>query len=169
MQTFSAVARTRNPRPVKNVHLDNVRENKKLRDTTQSSKWKMGIKYEFTSANTPQQYGVVEVKLALIKKQGRAMMEQAYVPLNWRYLLYREVFYCATLLDGLIIIEIDGVKKTRFEHWNGKLPQFAHHLHIRGEAGVVKTCTVTTKAFFRCFLGLVFGPPILRPLVSILL
>ena len=48
-------------------------------------------------------------------------------------------------MDGLIVIEIDGVSKTRYKHWSGQLPRFAHHLRTWGEAGTVKTATDTTK------------------------
>ena len=44
----------------------------------------------------------------------------------------------------MIPIEIDGVTKTRVEHWCGELPGYAHHLRTWGEAGVVKLKTKTS-------------------------
>ena len=55
-----------------------------------------------------------------------------------RYKLFREDIATATYLDALIPIELDGVIKTRVEHWCGELPEYAHHLRTWGEAGVVK-------------------------------
>jgi hypothetical protein len=43
----------------------------------------------------------------------------------------------ATLLDGLIPIEIDGIVKTRYEHQFGSLPPFAQALCTCGEADTV--------------------------------
>ena len=39
------------------------------------------------------------------------------------------------------MVEINGVKKTQYEHWCGKLLQLANHLRTWGEAGTVKTIT----------------------------
>ena len=50
----------------------------------------------------------------------------------------------ATLLDGLMSIEIDGVINSRYEHWCGMNPKFAKYLRLWGEAGTVKTKTTTT-------------------------
>ena len=45
-------------------------------------------------------------------------------------------------LQGLEIIEIDGVTKTRIEHLTGKLPPFTkYHLYVYGEAVVIKVKT----------------------------
>ena len=70
-------------------------------------------------------------------------MHHVNVPEEIRYKLYREAFTIATHLDGLKVIAIDGVDKTRYEHWCGKIPRFANHLRTWGEAGTVKT--ITTK------------------------
>ena len=62
--------------------------------------------------------------------QGDAprMMIAANVAYPLRYKLYRKAFTCATLLDGLVVKEIDGVEQTRVEHWSGKLPNWAKAL-----------------------------------------
>ena len=41
------------------------------------------------------------------------------------------------MLDGLVPIDIDGKVATQYEHWCGKVPQFAKYLHTWGEAGTV--------------------------------
>jgi len=61
-----------------------------------------------------------------------------------RYNFFREAITTTTLLDALIPIEIDGVTKTRVEHWCGELPGYVHHLRTWGEAEVVKLKTKTS-------------------------
>ena len=47
---------------------------------------------------------------------------------------------CATMLNWLQVIEIDGITKTRYEHWypKGSLLRFANSLRTWGESGIVK-------------------------------
>ena len=42
-----------------------------------------------------------------------------------------------TLLDGLILIQLNGKTDTYFEHWNGELQNWTQNLRIWGESGVV--------------------------------
>jgi hypothetical protein len=66
------------------------------------------------------------------------MMSAANVPKTIRYKVYAEAIKTATLLDGLMLMEINGVTKMRYEHWTDKgNPIFAKHLHMWGEAGTV--------------------------------
>ena len=78
------------------------------------------------------------------QEQGRAMMIAANVPYAVRFVLYHEAYTCATQLDWLVVVEIDGVTKTRVEHWCGELPRWAKALRTWGEAGVVKVKATTT-------------------------
>eukprot|EP00957_Ditylum_brightwellii_P156851 11938276-Ditylum_brightwellii.AAC.1 len=50
----------------------------------------------------------------------------------------------ATLLDGLVIVEVDGEKKTCYEHFHGNVPKFAKYLRTWGEVGTIKTHKKTT-------------------------
>ena len=50
----------------------------------------------------------------------------------------------ATLLDGLVVTTIEGIKRTRVEHWGGSLPRWVSYLRTLGEARVVKLKTKTT-------------------------
>jgi hypothetical protein len=45
------------------------------------------------------------------------MMIRANVPIEWRYLLFPYAFKTATLLDGLVPIELNGKLATRYEQW----------------------------------------------------
>ena len=127
--------------PVRIVRMDGSGENMKLKQRSESSDWKLGIEYEITARNTPQQNHLAEIALTVIANRGRALMHNANVPERTRYKLFREAFSTATHLDGLKVVNLDGVKKTRYEHWCGKVPRFAKHLRTWGEAGTVKTVT----------------------------
>jgi hypothetical protein len=65
-------------------------------------------------------------------------MHRANIPLTLRYKLWREAFKTVTMLDGLMVIEIEGVHATHYFHWSGKEPAFAKHLKTWGKAGTVK-------------------------------
>ena len=131
-------------KPVQVLRMDNAGENKKLHKALNSSRWKMYPEVEYTAKDTPKQNHQAEVAFDTIYGRGRAMMTAANVPTGKRYLVAYKAFETATKLDGLIPITIDGVTKTRVEHWSGKLPRYANHLRTWGEAGVVKTKTDTT-------------------------
>eukprot|EP00957_Ditylum_brightwellii_P048690 3694382-Ditylum_brightwellii.AAC.1 len=72
------------------------------------------------------------------------MIQKANLPKAMRYKLFPKVFVTDTLLDGLVVVSISGVKKTRFEHFSGRIPKFVSHLQSWGEAGTVKTNKKTT-------------------------
>jgi len=130
--------------PVKIIRMDNAGENKKLEARMQSVDWQMNIKVEYTARDTPQQNHLAELAFAVIANRGRAMMSKANIPMETRYRLYSEAFKTATLLDGLVITTLDGKSLTRYEHWDGKLPEFAKHLRTWGEAGTVKLRDLST-------------------------
>ena len=123
--------------PVSIIRCDNAGENKKLKDRLQSKDWKLDIDFEFTARNTPQQNHLAEIGFTILFNRARAMMHRANIPLDMRYKVVREAIKTASLLDGLAVIELDGKTMTRFEHWSGKIPKFANHLKIYGEAGTV--------------------------------
>ena len=130
-------------KPVGIVRCDNAGENKALKTRSDSADWKLEIDFEFTARSTPQQNSPVEVGFATIGKRGRAMMIAANISYAMRFKLYREAYECATMLDGLVVIDLDGVSKTRLEHWGANLPNWTMALRTWGEAGVV---TLTSKA-----------------------
>jgi len=130
-------------KPVKHVRCDNAGENKLLQQRCNSKDWKLDIDFEYTARNTPQQNHLAELGFAVIANRGRAMMHRANIPLRQRYKLYPEAFKTATLLDGLGVIDIDGVNETRYVHFSEKNPKFSKHLRTWGEAGTV---TLKSKA-----------------------
>eukprot|EP00957_Ditylum_brightwellii_P118084 9005761-Ditylum_brightwellii.AAC.1 len=129
---------------VKYIRLDNAGKEKALEKRCESAVWKLGIQFEYTLHDTPQQNSVVEVGFATIGNQGQAMMVAANVPEKAMCKLFREAFTCATMLDWLAIITLENMTKTQVEHWNGSLPWWCRALRTWGKAGVMKTKTKTT-------------------------
>ena len=64
--------------------------------------------------------------------------------MEMRFRLFGEIFTTITMLDGLTIMDIDGLKQSRYEHAFKKKPKFVKYLRTIGEAGTVKITTNTT-------------------------
>ena len=124
-------------KPVGIVRLDNAGENVLLQQRANSADWQLGIDFEFTPRNTPQQNHLVEVGFAIVANKGRALMHHANIPIELRYKLFREALMTATLLDGLAVITLNEVKAPRFMHYYGHMPKWVKHLRTWGEAGTV--------------------------------
>ena len=149
---------------ITHLRLDNAGENKLLQTRCSSKDWKMKCEFEFTARDTPQQNSLAEVGFATLANRGRAMMHRANLPMMDRYRLAHEAFQCATHLDGLTVVEINGVRKTRYEHFVGQNPMFAKHLRTWGEAGTVKIKTSTSpklndKGTHCMFVGYTYNHP----------
>jgi hypothetical protein len=129
---------------VTHIRLDNAGENTKLQARAESAAWKLGVQFEYTVRDTPQQNHLVELGFAILGTKGRACMVAAHVPMDVRYKLFQKAFEYATDTDGLQVGTVDGRTTTRYKHFCGKNPKFAHHLCTWGEAGTVKTKTKTT-------------------------
>ena len=126
------------------LRMDNAGENLKLEQRLRSKDWKLYPTIEYTARSTPQHNHKAEVAIATIVKRGRAMMIEANVPEEMRYVIQHKAMETAGKLDGLIMKNINGVIKSRVEHWSGKMPSYSKYLREWGEAGVVKTKTNTT-------------------------
>jgi hypothetical protein len=124
---------------VKTIQQDNAGKNKLLQSRSDSASWKLGIAFEYTASNTPQQNHLAELAFATVINKARAMMAAAYVPLNVRYKLWKEAICTATDLDGLLLVTLNNKVATKYEHAFGKNPKFALHLQTWGEARAVKT------------------------------
>ena len=126
--------------------------------------WKLPIEFDFTARDTPQQNSLAEVSLATIANRGRALMAAAAVPEAVRRRIWNEAFKTATLLDGLIPVEVNGKTASRFVHWMGSNPKFAKHLRVWGEAGTVKVRTkvwpkLKDRGIPCMFVGYALGHP----------
>jgi hypothetical protein len=130
---------------IKRIRCDNAGENKLWEARCKSSAdWKFSIDFEYTAARTPQQNSKVEVGFAVIANRGCSLMAAANVSAIIRRVIWNEAFDTAMLLDGLMVVTVNGITKTRYEHFYGTLPNFVQYLHTWGEAGVVKTWSLTT-------------------------
>ena len=97
--------------------MDNAGKNVTLQKRSYISDWKLGIDYEITARNTPQQNHLADLAFSHLANLGRALMNHANVPLLWRFKLFVEAFKTVTMLDGLHVFELDGDKATQYEHW----------------------------------------------------
>jgi hypothetical protein len=129
---------------VRFLRMDNAGENKSLQQRCESADWKFNITCEYTAAMTPQQNHLAEIGFTVIANRGRALMARANIPTKVRYQVWKEAFKVATLLDGLTVTTLDGQTATRYVHWAGENPKFSQHLRTWGEAGTVKTKTIST-------------------------
>jgi hypothetical protein len=68
-------------------------------------------------------------------------MVRANIPMNKRYLLFREAFKTAEYFDSLVVTTVGTKKATRHEHFYGTNPKWMKFLRTWGEAGTVKVKT----------------------------
>ena len=66
------------------------------------------------------------------------MMNLGNVPRAIRYTLFGKTTKTATKLDSLVLVEIDGVKKTRVKHYTALIPNWVKHRRTFREAGTVR-------------------------------
>ena len=149
---------------ITHLRLDNAGENKLMQTRCASKDWKMKCEFEFTARDTPQQNSLAEVGFATLANCGWVMMHRANLPMMDRYRLAHEAFQCATHLDRLTVVEINGVTKTCYEHFVGQNPMFAKHLQMWGKAGTVKIKTSTSpklndKGTHCMFVGYTYNRP----------
>jgi hypothetical protein len=120
--------------------MDNSDENKKLLVQAKDLDWLLSFRAEFTARNTPQQNGVVEVKIATIAGRARSMGNAAHMDNETRHYIANEVLSHSTDLDldNLIVDKLHT--KTRYERFGLPVPKWAEMGQIKtfGEAGVVK-------------------------------
>ena len=86
---------------------------KELKNQSRSTEWKLGVKFKWKAQDTPQQNSLVEVGFTTVGNHGCSMMIGANVIYAMIFKLYKEVYKYATLLDGLVLKELDGVVQTR--------------------------------------------------------
>jgi hypothetical protein len=72
---------------------------------------------------------------------GRGMLNAANVPRELWFMLRRDAFKTATILDGLSIFKIENKIDTQYAHWDGQVPKYLNNLRTWREAGTVKLST----------------------------
>jgi hypothetical protein len=126
------------------VRMDNGGENIKLESRAKSKDWQLGIVFEKTARDTPQQNSLAKIGLTVIANKARTLMAQANIPQRIKYKIFREAYKTAAILDEYVVIKRHSIEDTRYVHWCGANPNFTNHLHTWGEAGTVKVKTKTT-------------------------
>jgi hypothetical protein len=121
-----------------------VGENYKTKTCSKLVNWKVDIDYKFTAGAIPQQNHPAEIGFTVLAMRGRAIMSAENRGNRERYKIFREPFTTANLLDGLMVLDIDGKVTTRYKNFHGTNPAFAHHLRTWGGVGMVKSKMKTT-------------------------
>ena len=102
-------------KPAKYIRMDNSGENRKFVERAESADWQLKCSYEYTSRNTPQQNGRVEVQFATIAGTARAMCNAANMPEEISIKVSNEVLAHSTSLGNLVVDK--DHKRTRFEQF----------------------------------------------------
>ena len=116
-------------------------EKKSTEKEVNNRKWRLNIKFEYTTRNIPQHNSFTDVAIATITNRGRAIMSRANVPAKYWTPLFRYTVTATTKLDMLLIIEVEESRVMRCLHWAGSVPKSVKHLKTWEEVG-----TVTTKS-----------------------
>ena len=119
--------------------MDPAGENQKLAKHARSSDWTIlqPLDFVFTSQDTPQHNSLVELAFPYIAGTARMMMEGALVQDEMQAKVTLEAIACATQLDGLVVIDLNG-KVTMWDmHMFGANPKWTKNLQVWGEGRVV--------------------------------
>ena len=122
------------------------------------------VKIEYTARDTPQQNSLAAIVFYALANKARVAMHHVNLPMEMHYQLFGEIFTTITMLDGLTIIEVNGHKKSQYEHVFKKKPKFVKHLRTIGEAGTVKIMNDTIpklqdRGFHCIFVGYAANHP----------
>ena len=111
--------------PVRLTRYENSGENLKLEKVANGKYQKTDINFEYTGAGTSSRNYLVELGFAMIVSRGRDSMQHVNVPTNIRYILYKQAYRTATMLNELTVIDIDRNQATRYENFYSSKPEFA--------------------------------------------
>jgi hypothetical protein len=118
---------------IKILRMDNAGEEKLLQQRYEIKDWQFAMKYEYTGRDTPQHnHNMAELGFATLGNKGISLMVRANIPMNKRYLLFREAFKTATDLDSLVVTTVGTKKATRHEHLYGTNPKWMKFLQTWG-------------------------------------
>ena len=96
-------------RPVKIILQDNAGKNKKLQKRCRSADWKLGVFFQYTGKEKPQQNSLGETAFTTIVARSTAAINAANVPMAERYWLFPEATNTLTKLDWLQSVTINDV------------------------------------------------------------
>ena len=111
---------------MKVIRCDNAGKNIKLKE--ECDRLNLGVKFEFTAPNIPQQNGVDKQKFATLYGRGRALLNKAGFNCKMPKGLWAKAAQIATLLDSITVKS--GETKCPYE--------WARYFCTFGEVGIVK-------------------------------
>jgi len=120
---------------VKVIRCDNAGENISLKQKCEALG--LGINFEFTARNTPQQNGRIERKFVTLYGRVRSMMNSAKLPAHLRNGLWTEAALSATLYENIVVT--DTRKIPAYELLYKKEKGQARQLRTFGEMAVFAT------------------------------
>lgn len=124
---------------IKRWRFDNAGENKMTEELFRNNN--MGIEFEYTARETPQQNGVVERAFGTLYGRVRAMLNAAGLPKYMREGVWTECANTATKLDNILVNGTGGV--TPYMQLYGKSPGYETNLRKFGEIGIVTKTNMT--------------------------
>ena len=117
---------------IKCFRCENAGENKKFEEILRQKGY--GVSFEYTSANTPQQNGIVERCFATHYGRVRAMLRACGVEGSLRNKVSAEAAQTSTLINNILS---NGGESPPHVKFFGSLPRYANNLRIFGEMGIV--------------------------------
>jgi hypothetical protein len=101
--------------------------------------WKFKTKSKYTAPGTPHHNSYAETRFRALAGVTSLMINEASVPRAICYTLIGKVSKTATKLDSLVIVDIDGVKRTQVNHYANVIPSWVKHMRTFDEAATVRT------------------------------
>jgi hypothetical protein len=81
------------------------------------------ITCEITPRDSPQFNSLAETAFPYLAACAHAMMGGANIPVECRKMIVIEALKTITLLDGLVVVELNGIRDTRDNHCFGSNPK----------------------------------------------
>ena len=122
---------------VKKIRCDNAGENQKTEEVCKELG--LGIDFEYSAPNSPQQNGRVERKFATLYGRVRSMLNGAHLTPSLRSGLWAECAHTATYIDNLDCDNATG--EPRFKLFHGTDDKRFSYLRKFGEMAIVKVGT----------------------------
>ncbi|MCP3667476.1 MAG: DDE-type integrase/transposase/recombinase, partial [Gammaproteobacteria bacterium] len=126
---------------IKFIRCDNAGENLGLKRICNEN----GIKLEMTSPNTPQQNGVAERSLTIIRQRAVSMMECAGLTHDQKTLLWAETFSTATTLVNLTACTANEGDMSPYQKLKGCIPLLIQNLRKFGVTAFVTNRKIKGK------------------------
>ena len=95
------------------------------------------LDFEFTSHDTPQHNSLAELAFPYLAGKVHAMMGGTLVPDKLHAKVALEAIACATQLDGLTVVTVNGKEAMRDVHMFGANPKRTTNLRVWGEGAIV--------------------------------